>query len=149
MIFFVEGSEKREHKRIKRTFMARFGLYLQGLQHGPHHWDIVTLRDLSAGGTSFTYNKEIRLGATLKFVIPFPESREFIDCSGEAIRVVKGQALYRVAAHFTDIDAGKREIINRAAENIFYRKLLRMPKAPYRDISWVRDKPASIRSNLV
>ena len=129
--------------------MARFGLYLQGLQYGPDNWDIVTLGDLSAGGTSFTYDKEIRLGASFKFVIPFPESREFIDCAGEAIRVERKAALYRVAAHFTDIDAAKREIINRAAENLFYRKLFKMPKTPYQDVSWVRNKPAPIRSNLV
>jgi len=65
-----EGQERREYKRIEKLFMAGVRVKQhEGLETG---WDSVTLHNLSAGGTSFTYKKDLGSGILLDLKIDVP-----------------------------------------------------------------------------
>jgi hypothetical protein len=138
MLEIIRDIEKRRYKRIDKTFMARFRPLEQGQSNKPGTWDIVTLHNLSAGGTFFTYNDEIKRGDSLGFLIPFPGSKELIDCVGEAIRVEKKELLWRIGVSFTQIDGEKKDIINNSVDTVHSKTLLKMPPTPKRDTSWSR-----------
>jgi hypothetical protein len=64
------GPERREYKRIEKLYMA--GVRVK--RHKGHEtgWDSVTLHNLSAGGTSFTYKKDLGIGILLDLKIDVP-----------------------------------------------------------------------------
>lgn len=103
--------------------MSRLSILKDGLGRF-NEWDIVTCQDLSAGGTLFTYNEEIKIGWAFKFIIPFSLARAPIDCKGVAIRVAKAHRLYRVGVCFTQIDEEKRELINNTINKLYYKNIL-------------------------
>jgi hypothetical protein len=135
-----QGLEKRKHRRIYKTILARFRTYPKGLEYKPSHWDIVSLNDLSAGGLLFRYNKKIRVGTYLNFLIPFPGSQEPISCLAKVLRLKSRELLYDVAASFTDIDDENTGRINKNAEDLYYRKLLNLPLDQDRYLNWTKFK---------
>ena len=135
-----QGLEKRKHRRIYRTILARFRAYPKGLKNKPSHWDIVSLNDLSAGGLLFSYDKKIIIGTYLNFLIPFPGSQEPISCLAKVLRLKSKELLYGVAATFTDINDENRDRINKNAEDLYYRKLLDLPLDQDRYLDWTKYK---------
>ena len=79
-------------------------------------WDLITTKNLSAGGLLFNYYKEVPVGAELELRIVFPLADRPIECIGKVIRsqriIDNGvKSAYRIAACFEDInDQDQRSI---------------------------------------
>ncbi|HDY69129.1 MAG: PilZ domain-containing protein [Candidatus Scalindua sediminis] len=68
-----KGQERREYKRREKLYMSGVRVKQhEGLETGSTGWDSVTLHNLSAGGTSFTYKKDLGIGILLDLKIDVP-----------------------------------------------------------------------------
>ena len=117
--------ERRQHKRIKKNFLARFRLKNIGSDIGNDGcWEMVTTQNLGAGGVLFNYDKEIPVGSIIDMLINFPQIKNPVSCIGRVLRIDKTNplALIKIAANFIDISQQDQQEINRAAEE-FYSKL--------------------------
>ncbi len=64
------GQEKRKYKRIEKPYIARLRIkQYEGLEISSAEWDIVALKDLSAGGALFYYSKYLGHGSLLDLKI--------------------------------------------------------------------------------
>ena len=122
-----KGPERRKYKRIKRSFTARVRLYQKDKKSDESSkWNIVTIKDLGAGGLCFNHSQKIALGTELEFNIALPFTKEPIHCIGEVCRIDESHLgkistpkipIYWIAVRFTEIDADKKEaIINYAKD---------------------------------
>ena len=102
--------EKRAYRRIKKSFLARLKIMpskfnkLRGA-----FWDLITTKNLSAGGLLFNYYKEVPAGVELELRIIFPLADRPIECIAKVIRSDKiidngVKSAYRIAACFEDIN---------------------------------------------
>lgn len=115
-----KGSEKRKYKRIKHSFTARIRLY-QGAVNSEQSgkWNIVTIRNLSAAGISFNYNKKIALGTLIELNITLPIGPKPIHCLAEVCRIDESQSdrvripVFGIAVRFIEIESDKKEAINK------------------------------------
>lgn len=117
---------KRKYKRIKHRFTARIRLYQKEVKPNESlKWDIVTIRDLSAGGVSFNYDKKIPLGTSLEFNIALPFIKEPAHCVAEVCRIDESQSnkiglkktrIYWIAVRFIEIESDKKEAIIKFAD---------------------------------
>ncbi|KKK58508.1 hypothetical protein LCGC14_3043730 [marine sediment metagenome] len=113
--------EKREHKRIEKPYMARLRIkQYKGLGKPSAEWDMVTVKDLSAGGMRFNYNKNLGLGSLLDFKIDISKSTSTINCAGKVTRIEHPHPLsmFRIATEFAEIEEHKKEMINATLERI-------------------------------
>lgn len=114
--------EDRQHKRIRKRFVLRFKIKPANDREEVHNgWNMVTSKDLSAGGILFNYDKEIEVGTLIDIKLNFPMSEVPITCTGEIIRNnnVPSTPLVRVAAIFLDIDDNMKELVKKAAEGFY------------------------------
>ena len=117
--------ERRQYKRIKKNFLARFRLKHIGSDIGNEGgWEMVTTQNLGAGGVLFNYDKEIAPGSVIDMLINFPHIKNPVSCTGRVLRIDKDNpaSLRKIAANFIDINPEDQNEINRAAEE-FYSKL--------------------------
>ena len=107
--------------------MAKFRISQKTNSKSYRKWDIVKIRNLSAIGMSFNYNKKITRGAILEFNILLGNTEEPIHCLGVVSRIdespVNGTTLRKIplhgiAIHFIQIEDRKKEIINRIVKKI-------------------------------
>ncbi len=115
--------KKRADTRIKRRFLVRFRIESSKKSY---KWDIVTVRDLSAIGISFNYDKRIPLYTPLEFNITLPTVKESIHCKGMVCRVgkvtshrkdIRRRPIYDIFTAFTEIERDKENIIETLAKN--------------------------------
>ncbi len=107
--------KRRKHKRIEKPYVARFRIkQYEGLKLSSTKWDMVTLKDLSAGGCGFYYNKILGLNSLLDFKIDVSTIMPTISCAGKILRSDKIQpaSVFSIAIEFTEIDEQEKEIIN-------------------------------------
>jgi len=109
--------ERREYRRIERSFLTRLKIMPSKLTRLKEaFWDLITTKNLSAGGLLFNYYKEVPVGAELELRIVFPLADRPIECIGKVIRsqriIDNGvKSAYRIAACFEDInDQDQRSI---------------------------------------
>ncbi len=119
--------ERRVCKRIKYQFMTRFRIYPQKGAKESHKWDIATIRNLSAGGLLFNYDKNLAAGTVIEFKITLPFIIEPTHCLGMVCRSEpfgksSDSKLYKIATHFIELDDEKRKIITIHAEKYYSRK---------------------------
>ncbi len=105
-----KGQERRKYKRIEKLYMA--GVRVK--QHESHEkgssgWNSVTLHNLSAGGTFFTYKKDLGIGTLLDLKIDVPESMFTINCVGKVIRIDKPKSTSMYSTAIKLIDIGEQE----------------------------------------
>ena len=116
--------ERRKYKRIKRPFMAKFRVYQGTGARTSRKWDIVRIRNLSAIGISFNYDKKINLGAVLELQIILGIADEPIRCLGVVSRIDESSSqsngtglrkipVHGIAVRFTEIESDKQEAIDR------------------------------------
>jgi len=116
--------EKRKHKRIERSFMSWFRtISFVFIGRCFSKWDIVTVRNLSAGGMLFNYYNNIELGTQVNFRIIFPLSAHAICCIGKIIRnnkpsVNPNTRISLVAAEFEKIKKKDRDLIDAVADEV-------------------------------
>ncbi len=111
--------EKRKYKRREKPYMARLRVkQYEGLEISSAEWDIVALKDLSAGGALFDYSKYLGLGSLLDFKIDISKSTPTINCVGKIIRNDKLQhiSVFCNAIKFIDIGEQEKKLINKAIE---------------------------------
>ena len=116
-----EEQKRRKYQRVKHHFIVRFRVYQSENPEESRKWDIVTVRDLSAGGILFNYNKKIPLGTALEFNISLPPPLEAVCCQGTVCRVdeqplsgkdIKKIPIYGIAASFTELENGKKKALD-------------------------------------
>ncbi len=115
------GQKRRKYRRIKKLFMARFRVkQYEGLEMPSAEWDMVPVRDISAGGLAFNYTKNLGFNSLLDFKIAISQSTPTINCVGKIIRVGALQPLFmcRIATEFTEIDKREREKLNTTIEKL-------------------------------
>lgn len=117
--------ERRQYKRIKKNFIAKFrprsdkpNIYDQ------ESWEMVTTQNLGARGVLFNYDKEIPVGSLIDMFINFPHVKNPVNCTGKILRIDRSSSssLLKIAANFIDISKEDQHGINKAAEE-FYSKL--------------------------
>ncbi len=111
--------EKRNHKRKEKPYMARLRVkQYEGLEISSSEWDMVLLKDLSAGGALFYYSKYLELGSLLDLKIDVSTATPTVRCAGKVTRIEQSLAhsLIRIATEFTEIDEQEKEIISAAIE---------------------------------
>jgi DNA-binding response OmpR family regulator len=112
--------EGRKNKGIEKHFMARFKVkQYESLDLPLTNWDTVDVKNLSAGGMLFNYNKNQKIDSLLDLKIDISESTPSVNCAGKIIRVEELQphSMYHIATEFTEIDKQEKEIINTTIKN--------------------------------
>ncbi len=113
------GREKREYERIEGPYVVRFQIInFKSVYIFPANWDMVALKDISIGGTSFNYNDNLGIDSFLNLKIDLPASALRINCVGKIIRIEQPQpnSMFRIAAEFTEIGEQEKEMINTTVE---------------------------------
>ena len=113
-----DPSEKREFKRIEKPFMARFRVkQYKGLEMSSFYWDMVSVKNVSAGGILFYYNRNLGFESLLELKLNISHTTPTINCLGKVIRIEEPEphSLFRIATSFTDIGKKEKEIINKTA----------------------------------
>ncbi|MCP4414751.1 MAG: PilZ domain-containing protein [Gammaproteobacteria bacterium] len=88
-------------------------------------WNIVAVKDLSAGGIMFNYYKmNLGFGSILELKIDSIKSRPIINCIGRVVRVEDAHvnSMCHIATVFTEINEQDREVINTSVEAILKRE---------------------------
>ena len=130
-------TEKRKYKRIELTenedkkivppYITRFRVkQYEGQEISAPDWDIVSVKNLSAGGMVYAYNKgynkNLELDSLLDLRIDFFKSVPSINCIGRVVRIEEPMpmtnSMSRITAKFTEIDEQEREMINTNVETI-------------------------------
>lgn len=124
-----QGPERRRYKRMKCSFMTRIGIYKENQKPEEYpKWNVVTLRNLGAGGICFNYSKRIELGTALKLIIELPKGIDSARCLGEVCRVdepiqsaryPRKIPIYGIATQFTEIEAEEKNKINKFVESSY------------------------------
>ena len=114
---------RRKHKRIVRTFMSWLNFGYANAAY-PKGWDMVTIRDIGAGGILFNYDKPIDVGTQIILKIVFPFKDFPIKCVGSVVRnekmdSVKYASIYRVAAEFKSIAGADSQTIDSVANELY------------------------------
>ncbi len=114
---------KKKYKEILAPYIARFQVKQYcGREMPPLGWNIVAVKNLSAGGIKFNYYKmNLGFGTLIDLKIDFIKSIPTINCIGRIIRIeekTQYNSMFRIATEFTEIDDKDREIINITIEAI-------------------------------
>ncbi len=120
-----DGKEKRKYKRIRKSYMVRLRIkHYEGLKTSSAGWDWVELKDLSAGGALFSYNKHLEMGTLLDLIIDVSAFTLAINCVGRVTRIEQSQppSTLHFAIEFEDIGEQEKKLINKIAEEIIEQK---------------------------
>jgi hypothetical protein len=98
--------------------------HYEGSKTSSAGWDWVELKDLSAGGALFSYNKHLEMGTLLDLIIDVSVFTPAINCVGRVTRIEQSQppSTLHFAIEFKDIDEQAKELINKIAEEIIEQK---------------------------
>ncbi len=113
--------------------MARFQVkQYKGLEISSAEWDMVALKDLSAGGVFFYSSKNLGIDSLLDLKIDVSTGSPPIKCVGIVLRVKIQQdtSIFGIAAAFMEISAQDKEMINKTAAEIS-RQEMRTPITPF------------------
>lgn len=113
------AEEKRRHERINGKFVAHF--HVRPHQPaGEKKWDIVTLRNLSAGGILFNYDGRLPEERSIDLKINVPGISDPLICEARIIRIEPpvDYGITPIAAVFTRISPEDREYLKEIAGRI-------------------------------
>ncbi len=109
--------ERRKYKRMDKPVMVRFRtIPLVAEKMVSADWDMVPVKNLSAGGMLFDYNKNLELDSLLNFKIDISKSTPTINCVGKVTRIeqFKPTSVFTIAIKFIDIGNYFLKVINSA-----------------------------------
>ncbi len=116
---------KRKYKKIVPPYITRFRVkQYEGQEISSPDWDIVSVKNLSAGGMVYDYNKDynknLELDSLLDLKIDFFKSIPVINCFGRVVRIEEPMpnSMSRIVTKFTEIDEKEKEMINTTVEEI-------------------------------
>ena len=110
-----KAQERRKYRRIEKPYITRFRIKPDKIQNMvPTNWDLIGLKDLSAGGILFAYPEDLGIDSNLDLKIDISQSTPTINCEGKIIRIDRPQphSMFRVATEFTVIEDQEKEMIN-------------------------------------
>jgi hypothetical protein len=113
--------ERRKYKRKEKPFMVRFRtIPLVAKKMVSTDWDMVPVKNLSAGGMLFDYNKNLELDSLLDFKIDISKYTPTINCVGKIIRIEELQpnSRLRIEIEFISIGEQEKELISKAIEEV-------------------------------
>ncbi len=113
--------EGRKNREIEKPFTARFRVKQYESQDlSLTNWETVDVKNLSAGGMFFNYNKNQSIDSLLDLKIDISESIPTINCVGKIIRIDRPQphSMFRIATEFTEIEDQEKEMINTTVEKV-------------------------------
>jgi hypothetical protein len=118
--------EEWKYKEIVSPCITRFRVtQCDGQEASSLEWNIVAVKNLSAGGIMFNYYKmDLGLGSLLELKLDFIKSKPAISCIGRVVRIEDAHTncMFRIATEFTEINDLDREIINTTVEAILKRE---------------------------
>ena len=118
--------EKWKYKEIVSPCITRFRVkQCDGQETSSLEWNIVAVKNLSAGGIMFNYYKmDLGFGSLLELKLDFIKSKPTISCIGRVVRIEDAHTncMFRIATEFTEINDLDREIINTTVEAILKRE---------------------------
>jgi hypothetical protein len=121
--------DKWKYKEIVSPCITRFRIkQYEGREAFSLEWNIVAVKNLSAGGLMFNYYKtDLGLSSLLELKIDFIKSKPTISCLGRVVRIEDAHtnSMFRIATEFTEINYLDREIINTTVESILKREAMR------------------------
>lgn len=124
----MESKDKqRKYSRLNHSFIAKVRICEQGDPLQAQGWDIVTIRNLSAGGLSFNYHKKIATNTVLHFKMGLSLSVGEINCRAAVCRVdesppigegtLRRIQIHGIAVQFTEIDNMQQEAIDKLVQD--------------------------------
>ncbi len=118
--------EKWKYKEIVSPCITRFRVKQHEDQEASSsEWNIVAVKNLSAGGVMFNYYKtNLGSDSLLELKIDFIKSTPTISCIGRVVRIEDAHtnSMFRIAIEFIEINDLDREIINATVEAILKRE---------------------------
>ncbi|MDR4498238.1 MAG: PilZ domain-containing protein [Candidatus Scalindua sp.] len=116
-----DGLEKRKNPRIEKPFMVRFRInQYEGHKMISSNWDMLAIKDLSAMGVCFHYNKHLGIGSIIDLKLDISHSMQTINCVGKVIRIRKthGYPGFSIVTEFTVIDKEEKVMIDKTVKGV-------------------------------
>ncbi len=117
--------ENRNYKEIETPCIAKFHTKqcADNENYAPD-WDIVSVKNLSAGGMVFVYDKDLGIDSIINISFEISQSIPTISCVGKVLRIEERRHLsgYCIAIQFTEMSAKIKEEINGTIEEILRKK---------------------------
>ncbi len=113
--------ERRKCKRKEKPYMVRFRtIPLVAKKTVSTDWNVGAVKNLSAGGMLFDYNKNLELDSLLDLKIDVSIVTPTINCVGKIIRIVESipHSIFGIATEFTEIEEHEKEMISKAIEEV-------------------------------
>jgi len=118
--------DKRKYIEISTPCIARFRVkQYEGQEMSSSEWNIVAVKDLSAGGIMFNYYKmNLGFGSVLELKIDFIKSKPSINCIGRVINIDDAHvnSMFHISTEFLEINEQDRDLINTSVEAILKRE---------------------------
>ncbi len=115
------GQERRKYRRIEKPYITRFRIKPDKIQKiASSNWDLIGVKNLSAGGILFTYHENLGIDSNLDLKIDISKSTPTINCVGKIVRVAEFKPHYmcRIATEFTEIEDQEKEMISTTIEKV-------------------------------
>lgn len=107
--------ERRKYQRIEKPYILRFRTKEDGNQMmTTSSWDLVAVKNMSAGGVLFRYPENLGVNSSLELKIGISQSTPVINCIGKIIRIERPQpnSMFRITTEFTEIEEAERNMID-------------------------------------
>ncbi|GJQ58192.1 MAG: hypothetical protein D8M57_03120 [Candidatus Scalindua sp. AMX11] len=117
--------ENKNYREIETPCIARFHTKQDSDNENSNpEWDIVSVKNLSAGGMVFIFDKSLGIDSMLNIRFKISQSQPTINCVGRIVRIEERQHLsgYCTAIAFTEVSAQTKSEINRTIEEIVRKK---------------------------
>ncbi|MCP5005964.1 MAG: PilZ domain-containing protein [Planctomycetes bacterium] len=111
--------DKREYKRLEKQIMVQFRVKQhKGQETSALYWEMVSVKNVSAGGLLFYYNRNLGFDSILDLKIDISHTAPTINCAGRVVRIEEthSHAPLRIAASFTGLGLEEKNLINRTVE---------------------------------
>ena len=112
-MFYVD--ERRKYQRIEKPYIVRFRVKPDENQRvATSNWDLVAVKNMSAGGTLFRYPEDLGVNSNLELKISISYSTPVINCTAKVIRVnrPKPNSMFHIVTEFTEIEEEERKMID-------------------------------------
>ncbi len=112
-MFYVD--ERRKYQRIEKPYIVRFRVKPDENQRmTTSNWDLVAVKNMSAGGALFRYPEDLGANSNLELKIGISQTTPVINCDAKIIRVDRPQphSMFRIVTEFTEIEEQERKMID-------------------------------------
>ncbi len=116
-----DGQERKKYRRIEKPYITRFRIKPDKIQNmATTNWDLIGVKNLSAGGILFAYPENLGIDSNLDLKIDISPSTLTINCVGKIIRIDSSQphSMFRIATEFTEIEDQEKEMISTTIDNV-------------------------------